>query len=356
MNKKKILWIELLRIAACIGVIGIHVSSQLFKHIDVNLSAWAVSNFYHGITRYAVACFLMISGALYLDANRHWNLKKLWKHNILSIAVAYIFWQAFYAMTRGVPSAFKTGGILAALKRFLVCMSASYFHLWYLTVLIALLIITPMLWEIVNCERGKQWEEYTIILFIFFQIAIYTINYFDLPCKKHIMNMLNTVKPELVVGYVGYFILGHYLMHYEISKKLEKIIYVTGIILIAASIVLCHVASRKSGSPVQSFYENYTLAALGWSCAVFLFFKNYVSKIIWNDRQERVIYYLGSCTFGIYLIHISFRRLLHHFGIDGLMIGNTALAIPLVMAMIFILSLIAVSIIKKIPILNRWIV
>ena len=36
MNKKRIIWIELLRIAACIGVIGIHVASQHFKDAQLN--------------------------------------------------------------------------------------------------------------------------------------------------------------------------------------------------------------------------------------------------------------------------------------------------------------------------------
>ena len=99
MNKRRIIWIELLRIFACIGVIGIHAASQHFRDVPVNTSVWAVTNFYHGINRFAVACFVMISGCLYLDRKRTWNLKKLWMHNILPIAVAYVFWQVFYAFT-----------------------------------------------------------------------------------------------------------------------------------------------------------------------------------------------------------------------------------------------------------------
>ena len=66
MNKRRIIWIELLRIFACIGVIGIHAASQHFRDVPVNTSVWAVTNFYHGINRFAVACFVMISGCLYL--------------------------------------------------------------------------------------------------------------------------------------------------------------------------------------------------------------------------------------------------------------------------------------------------
>lgn len=356
MNKKRVIWIELLRVMACIGVIGIHAGSQHFRDMPLDSSVWAVSNFYHGINRFAVASFIMISGCLYLDSKRTWNLRRLWKRNILPIAAAYIFWQMFYAVYRIITNGTLAKGSKAALVKFMVYISKSYFHLWYLPMLIGLLIITPMLWEIVNSARGKQWEEYMIVLFLVFQILPYTINYFSLPWKDHIMDILQTVQPEMVTGYIGYFILGHYLSHYEVSKKLEYLVYVLGVILILAAIGLCYISSQKSGKPIQSFYENYTLAGFSWGSSFFLFFKNHVSKIKWNEKQEKRICYLGSCTFGIYLIHALIRDILHRIGIDSMMISNTAIAIPVLITMIFVLSLAAVMIIKKIPRVSKWII
>ena len=356
MNKKRVIWIELLRVMACIGVIGIHAGSQHFRDMPLDSSVWAVSNFYHGINRFAVASFIMISGCLYLDSKRTWNLRRLWKRNILPIAAAYIFWQMFYAVYRIITNGTLAKGSKAALVKFMVYISKSYFHLWYLPMLIGLLIITPMLWEIVNSARGKQWEEYMIVLFLVFQILPYTINYFPLPWKDHIMDILQTVQPEMVTGYIGYFILGHYLSHYEVSKKLEYLVYVLGVILILAAIGLCYISSQKSGKPIQSFYENYTLAGFFWGSSFFLCFKNHVSKIKWNEKQEKRICYLGSCTFGIYLIHALIRDILHRIGIDSMMISNTAIAIPVLITMIFVLSLAAVMIIKKIPRVSKWII
>lgn len=356
MNKKRVIWIELLRIMACIGVIGIHAGSQHFRDMPLDSSVWAISNFYHGINRFAVASFIMISGCLYLDRKRTWELKRLWKRNILPIGVAYIFWQIFYAVYRICVNGIASKGTKAVLIKFMVYISKSYFHLWYLPMLIGLLIITPMIWEIVNSSRGKQWEEYMILMFLIFQILPYTVNYFPLPWKEHVMNLLNTVKPELVTGYIGYFVLGHYLSHYEISKKLENLIYALGIVMILAAIGLCYISSQKAGKPVQSFYENYTLAGFFWGSSFFLFFKNHVSKLKWSEKQEQLICYMGSCTFGIYLIHAFFRDVLHRVGIDSMMIGNTVIAIPIVIVLIFAVSFVAVMLIKKIPLIGEWIV
>ena len=85
MNKRRIIWIELLRIFACIGVIGIHAASQHFRDVPVNTSVWAVTNFYHGINRFAVACFVMISGCLYPVSYTHlvFGLKSF-THSLMS--------------------------------------------------------------------------------------------------------------------------------------------------------------------------------------------------------------------------------------------------------------------------------
>ena len=114
--------------------------------------------------------------------------------------------------------------------------------------------------------------------------------------------------------------------------------------------------SPRVGRELQSYYENFTLAGFFWGSAIFLFFKNHVSKIHWSEKQEEIICRLGGYTFGIYLIHAFFRDILHRAGIDSMMIGNTVIAIPIVMVCIFGLSCLAVILIKKIPVLGKWIV
>ena len=356
MKKKRITWIELLRIVACIGVIGIHAASQHFRDIPLDSSAWRASNFYHGINRFAVSVFIMISGTLYLDSKRKWSLKKLWTKNIFQLVVLYLFWQIFYAVYRVGMSGKPAIGSAAFFKKILTSCSSSYFHLWYLPMLVGILTVTPLLWEIVNCENGKKWEEYLILLFLFIRIVPYTINCFAFPQKEYVMKVINTLRPGLIINYTGYFVLGHYLSHYKVFRKLEYLIYVLGVGLIGAAILIGQYMSPKAGEAIQDYYGNFSMAVFFWGSAIFLFFKNHVSKIQWTEKQEAVICRLGSYTLGIYLIHVLFRDILHRAGVDSLMIGNTVIAVPLVMVCIFVPSCIAVILIKKIPVLGKWIV
>lgn len=355
MNKKRITWIELLRIAACIGVIGIHAGSQHFRDVPVDTSVWQVSNFYHGINRFAVACFIMISGSLYLSSKRTWDLKKLWMKNILPVASAYLFWQLFYGFYRIAVNGSPKIGSMEFFKKMMVYVSEPYFHLWYLPMLIGLLVITPLIWEIVNSPRGKQWSQYMILLFLIFQIFTYTAGRFDLPWKERVQDLMNTVHPELVTGYVGYFVLGHYLYEYGLPKKIERMVCILGPVMILAGIWLCRQESLASGKATQAFYENYTIFACIWSTAVFLFFKEYVSKIQWSERMEKMICSLGGCTFGIYLIHAFVRDVLYRNGIDSMMMRDTILAIPFVMGLIFLISWGIVFIAEKVPFIKKWI-
>lgn len=356
MKKKRIVWIELLRIAACAAVVLLHAASQHFRDVPVDTFTWKVSNFYHGISRFAVPCFVMISGALYLDKKRDWNLKKLWLGNILTVAAAYLFWQIFYGAYRIAVHGSPAVGSAEFVKKMLVYVSDSYFHLWYLPMLIGLMIITPLLWEIVNSRRGKQWEEYLILLFLIFKILPYTIAYLPLPWMDHLKSLMNTVQPVLAVDFTGYFILGHYLYAYDLPKKAERAVFAAGPVLITAGIGLCQWRSLALDKAVQSFYENYTVSAFFWSAAVFLFFKNCLGRITWDEKQERVICYLGSCTFGVYLIHAFFRDILHRAGIDSMMIDNTAAAVPLTALAILALSFAAAAVLKRIPVIKKWIV
>ena len=237
----------------------------------------------------------------------------------------------------------------------MVYVSEPYFHLWYLPMLIGLLVITPLIWEIVNSPRGKQWSQYMILLFLIFQIFTYTAGRFDLPWKEHVQDLMNTVHPELVTGYVGYFVLGHYLYEYGLPKKIERMVCILGPVMILAGIWLCRRESLASGKATQAFYENYTIFACIWSTAVFLFFKEYVSKIQWSERMEKMICSLGGCTFGIYLIHAFVRDVLYRNGIDSMMMRNTILAIPFVMGLIFLISWGIVFIAEKVPFIKKWI-
>lgn len=67
MEKRRTVYFDCLRVLATLGVIIIHVTSFNWGKVSVSSFDWQVLNFYNGIVRFAVPCFVMISGALFLE-------------------------------------------------------------------------------------------------------------------------------------------------------------------------------------------------------------------------------------------------------------------------------------------------
>ena len=72
--------LDILRILACVMVVGIHTTMEGWYNISPRSYNWIVLNFYDTLVRPAVPLFFMISGALFLSKDSI-DIKKLWTKN-----------------------------------------------------------------------------------------------------------------------------------------------------------------------------------------------------------------------------------------------------------------------------------
>ena len=84
--------------AACFAVIILHVAAHNFTKVGVTSLKWQTLNFYDGIARVGVPLFIMISGALFLNPNKDFPIRKIYSKYILKIAIVFIFWAFVYAV------------------------------------------------------------------------------------------------------------------------------------------------------------------------------------------------------------------------------------------------------------------
>ena len=168
-----------------------------------------------------------------------------------------------------------------------------------------------------------------IVLFLVFQILPYTINYFPLPWKDHVMDLLQTVQPGngyRITQDILYW--GIISSHYEVSEReLEKTGLCTGgsHLIMAAIRLVSHHAHRG----IRKTRYRHIMRTTRWpdfsgEVQLFLFFKNHVSRdSSGHEKQEEVdLPVSGSCTFGVSLIHALIRDILHRAGVDSMVIGN----------------------------------
>ena len=110
MEKKRIVYLDIVRIIACVLVVLVHVAAQWIERLAVPAYAsaqWtgspkvtgvdvAVANAFHILAFSGVSLFVMISGALALNPDKEEDLKTLLVKRTLHFFVLYYIWKFFF--------------------------------------------------------------------------------------------------------------------------------------------------------------------------------------------------------------------------------------------------------------------
>lgn len=100
---ERVLYTDLLRLISVFAVVFLHVAANQWYDFAPSSYEWQIFNFYDAAVRWCVPLFFMLSGAFLLDFRRygenfHENTVRVFKKNILKIAVALIAWSFIYAV------------------------------------------------------------------------------------------------------------------------------------------------------------------------------------------------------------------------------------------------------------------
>ena len=121
---------DLLRILAAFSVVMLHSAAQYWYDLPIDGRAWKTVNAYDACFRFGVPIFVMISGAIFLDPKRELDVKRLYRHNMLRLAVIYLLHIGVMELleARGIHSAMMpvaVGVPLLALLVFALCYGIS---------------------------------------------------------------------------------------------------------------------------------------------------------------------------------------------------------------------------------------
>lgn len=342
-EKKKIVYLDVLRALATFAVILNHVAGNNWNGF-IESNRWGVFTFYKGLSSFCVPIFLMISGALFLQKDKSISIKRLYSHNILRLIIFLLFWSVCYQIYNFGIDVNSIKGIVKN-----IAYGQTQIHLWFIYMIIGIYVCVPVL-KVFTDNAPKRMLEYLLIIFFVFTLVCFSLSNIQLRIFKVIFLNISRLDVRLMSGYIGYFILGHYLNTYEIGKVHRKIIYVLGIISMLLVTVITVVMSRKNGVPVSNYLEYLTPFVCLWSMAVFVYAKNNFNNVNNNLIEETSKYSLG-----IYAIHmfVVFELWKHNFSTFSF---NSVCSVPVLTLIVFLVSFISVKILYKIPIINRWII
>ncbi len=229
--------------------------------------------------------------------------------------------------------------------------------MWFIPMIIWLYICIPIIKKIIE---SKDIMKYFLLLSLLFAFIIPMLTNlmddFGFTFIEKVGNAIeakiSNINPSLVMGYTSYFILGYLLNRLDLKKKYRGIIYVLGILGVIMSIALTFCISTKKQEMSTTYYGNFSFCVLLESVAIFTLFKYHDFS---RSRLGNLIPKLASYSFGVYMVHILVRDAVRSLGLTSTTF-TPLLSVPLMSIIIFLVSNVIAIILKRIPILRKYVV
>lgn len=337
---------DVLRIFAAFSVVMLHAAARTWYDLPVTSTNWFIANAYDAAFRFGVPVFVMISGSLFLSSQKELSIKRLYRHNILRMAVIYFLWSAVY----GSIGYFRSLSDPFSLKEWIKHILEGRYHLWFLPMIICIYVLIPLLRTWIS-HAAQSEIRYFLILFFVVQILGTTLLCFVK--TPEIIKTFQSFRIELVCGYIGYFVLGYYLKANPLAPKIRSFLYLSTPVWLLANIGISTLQSRSLDIADGSIYDSFGLFTFLIVCALFSFFTTHRFAGLPVSLQN-IITGLSKDTLGIYLIHLLF---LEWFNPVSALIFRlpTILFVPVLAFYGFFASCICAAVLRRIPILGRYI-
>lgn len=346
MTSKRVLYLDMLRIFATIGVMVIHITSLPWQKISVASFEWQVFNFLGGMVRWSVPAFVMISGALFLGKEN--SIAKIYRKNIFHMITAYLFWSVLYAAIEFSQGLSLSSTIVQAVQ--------VHYHMWFLLMIVGLYMIVPFLKKIVE---SPSLTRYFLLLALICTFAIpQGISLLSLVNENYggaVNYVWETFDFHFTLGFVGYFVCGYYISSTDFSKKQRMLIYILGLSGIVSTILFSSLLSIHTGKANELFHGSFTINVMLESIGVFVFFKYHSGKRKVSASVERVIVKLSKYSFGAYLVHAMVIEQLRRMGLTSLSI-HPLVSVAVITLIVFCVSIAVSWICNHIPKISKYIV
>ncbi|TVX93579.1 acyltransferase [Paenibacillus agilis] len=302
----RIIYIDILRILSIVAVIALHTTADLLiRSTDFNSSSWWFSNILNSIARFAVPVFFMISGAMMLKVNVT-SYRSFYIKRILPLFLALVSWSIIYDLY----NQFYILKYELTLWQYVpgfgyrLIMNQNYVHLWFLYVIIAIYMTVPLISKLVKV-CGEKDLRYFIIGWFTISIVYQLISDTVVRVTGQSLYIISMNIP-LFTGFLGYFVLGYYLFHYELPQRVKHVLFNIGVASFFITPIATYFVSQYKGSLDEMFYGNFSITTFFMAVAVYLYYQEKETSMHenLNHKIHIVIGSLSKASFSIYLIHL----------------------------------------------------
>lgn len=344
--KSRLNYIDILNILACFCVVWLHCNGVV--HTYSNARYWSTALIIEVIAYWAVPIFFMITGATLLNYREKYDTKTFFKKRLKRTMIPFLVWSLIVLIwkcetNRYIIQKFTVSNIIS------IFLNNSMEHIYYFFInIFAIYMTIPILSLFTKDRKNRKYMWYMVIL------AFITRSFLPLVCKMTGIKWNSNLETPLVGKYLIFVLLGYLLSTEDIKKRNRIIIYILGFLSMLLRYIGTYYLSTREGRINKMFfgYEHFTSVFL--AIAVFIFIKNIKWDKVFSDKiLNKYIPKITSCSLGIYLIHQIVRTYeVKIFDIDVRSIWWRTIGTVVT----YIISLIIVLVIKKIPKINKILV
>lgn len=328
-------------------VVMIHVSSEVLLGRQVGSAAWLEGLFWSSLARGAVPLFLMCSGVLFLDRTDGLSVQHIWKRNIPHILLALFVWATVYKMIPRFLHEKVTADALRAILLELLCGQHEG-HLYFLHIMLLVYAALPITYTFA-ANADEKMERYALVFWIIYGVLLPTAKSFGL---LHAFSGIFLQWPlTLAWGAIGCTWLGHFLMKRDpLPVHLAAAMIFTGFIICFAGTWL---QSVRAGKLSTQLLEGLSPG----SCCIATGFFSLCIRIgkKENSEMECITKELSCGAFCVYLVHLLVLRTLVSVGLSTNCF-RPAVSVPFLALLCLAGSYCIYLFLKKIPLVNRWMI
>lgn len=332
---------ELLRVVSALAVIILHVSNTYVYPItgEAQINGieehMLVNCIYNTVFRFAIPCFIMLSGTFTLEHEKNQDFKYYYRKVFKTIGVPTIIVSALYVLYSFVGAALaiikgqKPIILLELVKSILT--GEPHYHLWYLYMMAGIFILTPI---VVGLKKELGEQCFTKVALIFFPLAM-----LSLWTSTHKLNW----DLGLSFCYLGYYMLGYVLRKKFCTHKNNLHACLT---IALGCIVLLGAAYLRYQQLLSIYlldgwqYDFYSPYSPITAIASVLIFTGFTMM-----KVKGVLDKLASITFEIYLFHAGIWSFVYRILPKG---TDSIIAIPVSVILVFTISIFVSLAYKKI--------
>ncbi|OGW51025.1 MAG: hypothetical protein A2V62_03170, partial [Nitrospirae bacterium RBG_19FT_COMBO_58_9] len=326
---------DVIRVSACLAVVLLHLAATAVMQPDqLGTVSWHMANLIDSATRWCVPVFVMLSGALLLDANKHSSPREFWARRMNRLLPALLFWSTIYLAWRAFF--WHQPLTLSIIAQDLVA-GRPYIHLYFLFLIAGLYLVTPFLATTAANLDSKHLGQAILVMAA-------------LALGANLADFLATSIFTMFVPYIAYYFAGLYCVLVLANRPGPYGLLLAGSIA-TTTLLTAFLVSIKGLNDHWAFYfyEDFSPTIMMMAVTVFMvLLRATVSPTIQSVAQR-----LAPWTLGVYVAHpiiVELLRHLYHTTMPAMF--RPLYYIPVTFVATVVLTFTAVALMQKVPILR----